>query len=341
MKKQKSDRHCLIVAEISANHGQDFKKAVDLIKKAKECGADAVKFQTYTPDTLTINADNKYFRIKHPKWGGQTLYQLYKKAYAPWNWFKELKRVADDLGIVFFSTAFDKSAVDFLEELGVPFHKVASFELVDLPLIEYMAKTGKPIILSTGMATIPEIREAVNTARTAGAKDITLLKCVSSYPAKAEDMNLRTMAHMKKLFKCPVGLSDHSLGIGAGVTAVALGAEMIEKHFILSRKQKTVDSFFSVEPGELKELVSIVRVAEKALGKIRYGFTKEEKKSRLFRRSIFAVQDIAKGEITTDSNVRVIRPGYGIMPKYLKRVLGRKARKHIKAGTPMLWQGLR
>jgi len=239
---------CFIVAEVSANHGKSFSRAAALVKKAKECGADAIKFQTYTPDTLTIDVDNKYFRIKHPKWGGQTLYDLYKQAYTPWSWFKKLKALADDLGIVFFSTAFDESSVDFLEKINVPFHKIASFELVDLPLIRYAAATKKPLILSTGMATVSEIKEAVAAARQGGAKQVILLKCVSSYPAKPEDMNLRTIPDMKKMFNCPVGLSDHTMGIAISVSAVPFGVQMIEKHITLSRKIKTPDSFFSIEP---------------------------------------------------------------------------------------------
>ena len=326
---------CFVIAEISANHGQNFNRAVEMIKKAKECGVDAVKFQCYTPDTLTINVDNKYFRIRHAKWGGQTLYQLYKKAYTPQDWFKKLKRTADDLGLVFFATAFDKRSVDFLESLKVPFHKIASFELVDLPLIEYMAKTGKPIILSTGMADLSEIEEAVNTAKKSGAKEITLLKCVSSYPANAEDINLNTIPDMKARFGCRVGLSDHTLGIGVSIAAASLGAKVIEKHFILSRKLNTPDSFFSIEPNELKELVNNIRIAEKALGGIHYGLTYEEKKTVIFRRSIFAVKDIKKGEALTEKNIRSIRPGYGLLPKYLKYVLKKKAKTIIRKGTPL------
>jgi pseudaminic acid synthase len=330
----------LIVAEISANHGQDFKRAVALIEKAKECGADAVKFQAYTPDTLTIDLDTDHFKINHPRWGGQTLYQLYKKAYTPWEWFEKLKRVADDLGILFFATAFDRTSVDLLEDLGVPFHKVASFELVDLPLIEYMAKTKKPLIVSTGMATFQEIEEAVSTARQGGVKDITLLKCVSNYPAKPEEMNLRTIPHMRDRFDCSVGLSDHTLGIGVSIAAVALGARMVEKHFTLSRRLKTPDSFFSIEPHELKELVENTRIAEKALGKVHYGLTKEEQNSRGLRRSLFVVKDIQKGSIFTEENVRSIRPGYGLPPKYLRDVLGRRAAKDIERGTPLNWEHL-
>jgi pseudaminic acid synthase len=326
-----------IIAEISANHGQNFNRAVALIKKAKECGADAVKFQAYTPDTLTINADNKYFRIKHPQWGGQTLYELYKKAYTPWKWFKKLKKVADDLGILFFATAFDRTSVDFLEGLNVRFHKISSFELVDLPLIEYVAKTKKTLILSTGMATLSEIKEAVNTARSAGTKEIVLLKCVSSYPARPEEMNLKTIPHMKELFGCPVGLSDHSLGIGVSVCAVALGADVIEKHFILSRKIETPDNFFSIEPRELKELVENIRIAEKALGKVHYEPTEDEKKSRIFRRSLFVVKGIKKGQVFSPENVKSIRPSDGLKPKYIAAILGKKAKRDIKKGTPLSW----
>lgn len=328
----------VVIAEISANHGQNFNRATAMLRKAKECGADAVKFQTYTPDTLTIDVDNNYFRIKHPEWGGQTLYQLYKKAYTPWNWFRKLKKVADDEGIVFFSTAFDKTAVDLLEEIGVPLHKIASFELVDLSLIEYMAKTKKPMILSTGMATLPEIREAVSAAKKAGAKDIALLRCVSSYPANPKEMNLKTIPDMQKRFKVPVGLSDHTLGIGTSIAAVSLGAKIIEKHFTLSRNIKTPDSFFSIEPQELKTLVENVRIIEKALGKIHYGPTEKEEKSRMFRRSLFVVRDIKKGEVFTEDNIKSIRPARGMKPKYLNKVLGKRARKNIKIGTPMNWE---
>ncbi len=328
-------RQVFIVAEISANHGQNLNRALAMIKSAKEAGADAVKFQTYTPDTLTIDSDKKYFKIKHPKWGGQTLYQLYKKAYTPWRWLKRLKKVADDLEIIFFSTAFDKSAVDLLETIGVPMHKIASFELVDLALVEYAARTKKPLILSTGMATIHEIRDALTVARNSGAKDITLLKCTSSYPARPEEMNLKTIPHMRDLFNCPIGLSDHALGIGTSIAAVCLGADMVEKHFTLSRKLETPDSFFSIEPQELKELVKNVRIIEKSLGRVRYGLTKDEEKNKIFRRSLFAVKDIKKGEPFTEDNTRSIRPGYGLSPKYLKRVLGKKAKRNLKRGTPL------
>jgi len=327
-----------IVAEISANHGQIFTRAVSLIKEAKKCGADAVKFQTYTPDTLTLDEDNKYFRIDHPRWRGKTLHQLYEKAFTPWKWFKLLKRVADDAGIVFFSTAFDTTSVEFLEGLDVPIHKISSFELVDLALIGYAAKTGKALMLSTGMASLSEIGEAVAVARKAGAKNVCLLKCVSCYPARPEEMNLKTIPDMKKRFGCPVGLSDHTLGIGTSVAAVALGAQVIEKHFTLSRRLKTPDSFFSIEPRELKELVDNVRMAEKALGRVQYGLTHDEKKSRVFRRSLFAVKDMKKGDVFTGDNVRSIRPGYGLRPRYLDRVIGKRARVDIARGTPLAWR---
>jgi pseudaminic acid synthase len=324
-----------IIAEISANHGQNFNRAVALIKKAKKSGADAVKFQTYTPDIHTIDVNNKYFKIKHPVWGGQTLYQLYEKTYTPWKWFKKLKKVSDDLNIIFFSTASDKTAVDLLEELKVPIHKISSFELVDLSLIEYAAKTKKPLILSTGMATLSEVKEAVKTAKNAGARDIILLKCVSSYPAKAEEMNLRTISDMSKRFNLPVGISDHTLGIEVSIAAVSLGAVVVEKHFTLSRKIKTPDSFFSIEPNEFKNMVDNIRKVERALGTVHYGLTKEEEKNRIFRRSLFIVKDIKKGEFITEENVKSIRPDAGLPPKHLKSILGKKVKKNIFKGTPL------
>jgi len=332
---KKLNKSVMIIAEVSANHKQDFNLAVRLIKKAKECGADAVKFQTYTPDTMTIDIDNRYFGIKHPKWGNQTLYQLYQKAYTPWHWFKKLKRVADDIGIMFFSTAYDRTAVDLLEEIDVPVHKISSFELVDLPLIKYAARTKKPIIMSTGLADLHEIRRAVDAAKKAGAKDIILLKCVSNYPAEPETMNLNTIPHMKKFFKCPIGFSDHTLGIAASITAVSLGARLIEKHFTLSRKINTLDNFYSTEPAELRELVKNVRIAEKALGKVYYGLTS---KSRKRRRSLFIIKDMRKGETLIYENVKSIRPGDGLAPKYLDDILGRKIKKDIKKGTPLSWK---
>lgn len=324
-----------VIAEISANHGQKFDRAVELIHKAKEAGADAVKFQTYTPDTITMNCNNKYFQIDHPEWGGQTMYELYQKAYTPWDWFEKLKKVADDIDIMFFSAAFDKSAVDLLEDINVPMHKIASPELIDLPLIEYMARTEKPLLISTGMATIAEIDEAVQVAKDNGVQDLYLLRCVSAYPANPDEMNLRTIPHLEKLFNSPVGLSDHTLGIGTSVAAVALGAKIIEKHFTISREFETPDSFFSLEFEEFKELVENIRLVEKALGSIHYGLTNEEKKSHAGRRSLFIVKDVKKGELFTEENIRSIRPGAGVKPKFLTQVLGRKSTKNISAGTPL------
>jgi len=331
----KSMKRCFIVAEISANHGQSFDRAVTMIKKAKSCGVDAVKFQTYTPDTITLDVKNRYFMVKHPKWRGQSLYQLYEMAYTPWKWFPKLKKIAEDLGMVFFSTAFDATSVDFLEDLGVPFHKIASFELNDLPLIEYAARTKKPVILSTGMGTMREIGDAVRRARKSGAEEVVLLKCVSNYPADPKNMNLKTIPHMKKTFRCPVGLSDHTLGTVVSPAAVCLGATVIEKHFTLSRKLKTPDSFFSLEPGELAELVRSVRTAEAALGTVHYGLTPDEAASRIFRRSLFVTEDVAKGEVFTNKNVRSVRPGHGAGPKYLSSILGGTSKRDIAKGTPL------
>lgn len=324
-----------IVAEVSANHNQDFGQAVKLIEAAKEAGADAVKLQTYTPDTLTIDSDREYFRIGGGTlWDGQTLYQLYGEAYTPWEWQPKLKATADDLGVDLFSTAYDASAVDFLEEMGVPVHKVASFELVDIPLIEKMARTGKPLIISTGMASLEEIGEAVEAARGAGARQIALLKCTSAYPAPPDEMHLRAIPHLAEAFHVPVGLSDHTLGIAVPVAAVVLGACIIEKHLTLSRRIAGPDSAFSLEPEEFKAMVESVRTAEKALGEIRYGASEREARSRVFRRSLFVVEDIKAGELFTEENVRSIRPGHGLSPKHLKDVLGRRASRHIAKGTP-------
>jgi len=327
-----------IVAELSANHNQDFERAVELLKAAKEVGADAVKLQTYTPDTLTIRSDSKYFRIgKESLWEGKTLYDLYSEAYMPWEWQPKLKGIANDLGMDLFSTAFDPSAVDFLEKIGVPVHKVASFEVVDVALIEHMARTGKPLIISTGMATLAEIEEAVQAARNAGATQIALLKCTSAYPAPPEEMNLRTIPHLAQAFNVPVGLSDHTLGIAVPVAAVALGACIVEKHFTLSRDIPSPDSAFSLEPHEFKEMVDAIRVAEKALGEVRYEVGEREAKSRVFRRSLFVVKDMKEGNVFTEENVRSIRPGYGLPPKFLKEVLGRRAACDVKRGTPLEW----
>jgi pseudaminic acid synthase len=328
-----------IVAEMSANHNQSFEQSVKILKAAKEAEADAVKLQTYTPDTLTMWSDKEYFRIGGGTlWDGRTLYELYSEAFTPWEWQPKLKAIADELGLDLFSTAFDSSAVDFLEEMGVSVHKVASPEIVDIPLIERMARTKKPLIISTGMATLEEITEAVETARQAGAFQIVLLKCTSAYPALPEEMNLCTIPHLAETFGVPVGLSDHTLGIAVPVAAVALGACIVEKHFTLSRSIPGPDSAFSLEPHEFKEMVQAIRTAEKALGKVYYGVSDQEAKSRAFRRSLFAVEDVKAGELFSENNVRSIRPEYGLHPKYLKDVLGKRAKKNITRGTPLGWE---
>jgi pseudaminic acid synthase len=327
-----------IVAEMSANHSQKFEHAVEIIKTAKESGVDAVKLQTYTPDTLTIQSDVSEFRIGGGTiWDGKSLYDLYSEAYMPWEWQSKLKEVAEKLGIQLFSTAYDHTAVDFLEKMGVPVHKVASFEIVDIPLIEKMASTGKPIIISTGMATLSEIEEAVQTARNAGATQIALLKCTSAYPAPPEEMNLYTIPNLSDAFNVPVGLSDHTLGIAVPVAAVALGACIIEKHFTLSRDIPGPDSAFSLEPHEFKAMVEAIHVAEQALGKVHYGVGEQEVKSRVFRRSLFVVKDIKAGEKFTEENIRSIRPGYGLHTRHLKEVIGRCAKCDIKRSTPLRW----
>jgi pseudaminic acid synthase len=331
-------RPIYLVAEISGNHNQSFDEAVRLVNAAKGSGADAVKLQTYTPDTLTINSDKEYFRVGGGTlWDGRNLYELYGEAYTPWDWQPKLKEVAEDLGLDLFSTPFDQTSVEFLEEMKVPAYKIASFEVVDLPLIRRIAKTQMPIIMSTGMATIAEIEEAVNAIREAGNNQLALLKCTSAYPAAPEEMNLRTIPHLADAFNVPVGLSDHTLGIAVPVAAVGLGACIVEKHFTLSRSMPGPDSAFSLEPHEFKEMVDAIRTAEKALGQVHYGISAEEAKSRVFRRSLFVVEDMKAGEIFSEENVRSIRPGHGLSPKYLKHVLGRQAALDINRGTPLDW----
>ncbi len=330
-----------IVAEMSANHNQDFDRAVELMKAAREAGADAVKLQTFTPDTMTIRSDKEHFRIGGGTlWDGRTLYDLYSEASMPWEWQPKLKAIAKDIGIDLFSTAYDASAVEFLEEMDVPTHKVASFENVDIPLIEKMASTGKPLLISTGMATLGEIEEAVLAARNAGATQIVLLKCTSAYPAPPEEMNLRTIPHLAQAFHVPVGLSDHTLDIVVPVAAVTLGACVLEKHFTLSREIPGPDSAFSLEPQEFKAMVNAIRTAEKALGDVHYGLSARESKSQAFRRSLFVVKDMKKGEQFTEENIRSIRPGHGLPPKMMKEVLGRRAAWDIARGTPVGWNHL-
>ncbi|WP_026506612.1 pseudaminic acid synthase [Butyrivibrio sp. MC2013] len=324
-----------IIAEMSGNHAGRLDLALKIVDEAARAGADCIKIQTYTPDTLTIDCDNDYFYIKGKSWNGENLYHLYEKATTPWEWHKAIMDEAAKVGIDFFSTPFDFSSVDFLEDLGVTFYKIASFELVDIPLLKYVARTGKPMIMSTGMATIGEIEEAVNAVRSQGNDNIALLRCASAYPAITDEMNLRTMANMAEVFSVPVGLSDHSMGSIGPVTAVALGGSIIEKHFCLGREIETPDSAFSMNPTEFAQMVSDVRQAEKALGRVSYGPSKQEMESLAFRRSLFAVKDIKAGETLTRENVRSIRPGYGLPPKYYDILLGSKALVDIKRGTPL------
>lgn len=324
-----------IIAEMSANHAGDLDLAKEIIREAKKSGADCVKLQTYTADTLTIDCDNSYFKIEDGTWQGENLYQLYQKAYTPWEWQKELKEEADRIGIDIFSTPFDKSAVDFLEQIDMEFYKIASFEVVDIPLIRYIASKGKPIIMSTGMASLGEIEDAVREIRSQGNEQIALLKCSSAYPAITENMNLKTLVNMAETFQVPTGLSDHSMGSLGAVTAVTLGANIIEKHFCLSRKIDNPDSSFSMEPEEFKQMVEDIRMAEQAIGTVRYGVSEQEQENVKFRRSLFVVKDIKKGEKLTQENVRSIRPGYGMAPKHYDDVLGKCANRDIKRGTPL------
>lgn len=327
-----------IVAEISANHRQNYEEAVRLVRAAKEAGADAVKLQTLTPDTITLKSDRPFFRVGGGTlWDGRTLYDLYDETYMPWEWQPRLQEVAQQLGLDLFSSPFDPTAVDFLEKMRVPAYKVASFEIVDLPLVQRMARTRKPLVISTGMATLQEIRDAMKAARSAGAKQIVLLKCNSGYPAPPEEMNLNTIPDMRRRFRVPVGLSDHTQGIAAPIAAVVLGACMIEKHFTLSRSVPGPDSAFSLEPAEFRMMVEAVRTAEKSLGRPEYRPTPAEAKSRPFRRSLFVVADVRKGEPFTEANVRSIRPANGLHPRYLPEVLGRKAAVDIARGTPLSW----
>lgn len=332
------DAPVYVIAELSANHNQDFAQAVRLLHAAKESGADAVKLQTYLPETMTIAGTQKHFRVGAGiLWEGRTLYDLYGEAFTPWEWHPKLKAIADEIQIDLFSTAFDATALEFLEKLGVPAHKVASFELVDIPLIEKMAATGKPLIMSTGMASLAEIDEAVRAAQAGGATQIALLKCTSAYPAPANEMHLNTIPHLAKSFGVPAGLSDHTLGIAVPAAAVALGACIVEKHFTLSRSVPGPDSAFSLEPDEFKAMVEAIRMVEKAVGQVHYGTSGEDEKMRGYRRSLFVVKPIKAGEIFTETNVRSIRPGQGLAPKHLQSVLGRKAAVDIPEGTPLQW----
>lgn len=331
-----------VIAEMSGNHNQSIDRAMAIIDAAAEAGAHAVKLQTYTPDTMTINTSGGLFEINDPDslWKGRNLYDLYKEAHTPWEWHKPLFDHARKKGLLIFSTPFDESAVDFLEELGVGAYKVASFENTDWPLLKKIAATGKPVIMSTGLATLADIDEAVRTLCEAGCKDLVLLKCTSTYPATPENTHLATIPHMREMFKCHVGLSDHTMGIGAAIAAVALGAPVVEKHFTLRRADGGVDSTFSIEPEELKNLVIESERAFLAMGQVFYGVQEAEKKSLRFKRSLYVVKDVKAGDTFTTENLRVIRPGDGMQPKYYETILGKKASQDIKAGTPLTWEVL-
>jgi len=326
----------LIVAELSANHNQDIEIAEKTIRAAKECGADAVKIQTYTPDTMTIDCPKDYFKINHRTiWDGKNLHDLYKEAYTPWEWHDRLKDCAQALGLLFFSTPFDFTAVDFLESKDVPIYKIASAEITDIPLIEYVASKRKPVMISTGIATIEEIQDAVDICRKTGNSDITLLKCTASYPAPIEEANLRTMVDMREKFSVKVGLSDHTLGSDVVIAGVALGALVIEKHLILDRKIGGPDASFSMQPAEFASMVQSIRNVELALGKISYDLSAKVLKNRDFLRSLFVVENVKKGDLFTKNNIRSIRPGYGLAPKYYKEILGKKASCDIERGEPL------
>jgi pseudaminic acid synthase len=328
-----------IIAEMSGNHNQSLERALQIVEAAAAAGAHALKLQTYTAETMTLDVADREFFISDPNslWKGNTLYQLYQKAYTPWEWHEQIFRRCRELGLVAFSTPFDATAVDFLEKLDVPCYKIASFENCDLPLIRKVASTGKPMLISTGMASIAEINEAVDAARGAGCKDLILLKCTSSYPATPDTSNLLTIPHMRQLFQCQVGLSDHTLGIGAAVASVALGAVVIEKHVTLTRAAGGVDADFSLEPQELRSLVDETQRACHALGGIRYGMLDEERGSTIFRRSLYIATDMKVGEVFTRSNLRAVRPGLGLPPKYLEMLLGKKIARDAKKGTAMTW----
>lgn len=333
-----SNSPTFIIAEVSANHLQSYDNAVKLIKEVKMTGADAVKLQTYTPDTITIDCDNKYFQITQGTiWDGTTLHKLYQEAYTPWEWQPKLKKIAEEEGLIFFSSPFDITAVDFLEDMNVPAYKIASFEINDIPFIEYIASKGKPIIMSTGIATLADIEEALSACKRMGNTQVALLKCTSAYPSPMEDINLRVIPNLRDTFGTIVGLSDHTLGHTVPLGAVALGAKIVEKHITLSRSDGGPDAKFSMEPDEFKEMVIRIRELEKALGQVTYELTEKQKKSREHSRSLFVVKDIKKGEVFTEDNVRSIRPGFGLETKYIKDIIGKKARQNIQKGTPVDW----
>ena len=336
------DHPPFVIAEMSGNHNQSLERALAIVEAAAQAGAHAIKLQTYTADTMTLNVRGGSFEINDPDslWAGENLHDLYKKAYTPWEWHGPIMERAHELGLICFSSPFDETAVDFLEDLGAPAYKIASFENNHLPLIEKAASTGKPLIISTGMATLGELDDAVRTAREAGCTQLVLLKCTSSYPSSPENTNLRTIPHLRKLFNTEVGLSDHTMGIGVALAAIALGASVVEKHFTLARADGGVDSAFSLEPAELASLVTETERAWQALGEVRYGPTEAEQKSLVFRRSIYVAEDIAEGEVFSIINIRIVRPGNGAPPSFYKQILGLEAKRDYQAGTPLNLQNL-
>ncbi|WP_142784474.1 pseudaminic acid synthase [Changchengzhania lutea] len=331
-----SKNKCFIIAELSANHGGKLEIAKETVRAAKRAGADAIKLQTYTADTITLNVKTDDFKIKQgTAWDGQYLYDLYKEASLPWEWHKELYSLAKEEGLVCFSSPFDKTAVDFLEDLNTPIYKVASFEITDIPLITYMASKMKPMIISTGIATIEDIELAIEACKSVGNNDITILKCTSAYPAVPEDANLRTIEDIAQRFGLNSGLSDHTMGIETPMIAVALGAKMIEKHFILNKNIGGADAHFSLDESEFKQMVDAVRLTEKLMGKVDYEMTDKKNKSREFSRSLFVTQDVKEGDIITKENIRSIRPGYGLHPKYYSKILGKLFNQEVLRGTPL------
>lgn len=328
-----------IIAEMSGNHNMDFNRAVKIMEAAKKSGADAIKIQTYTADTITLNCNNKYFQITQGTlWDGRTLHKLYEEAYTPWEWQPELKKIANEMGLDFFSSPFDFSSVDFLEKMDVPAYKIASFEITDIPLIRKVAGLGKPVIISTGIAKLADIELALQTCKEAGNEDVILLKCCSEYPTPYEDINLRTMQSMAQTFDCIVGLSDHTMGNAVATASVALGGKVVEKHLTLSRADGGVDSAFSMEPAEFKKMVDDIRIVEKAIGRVTYDLTDKQLAEREHSRSLFIAQDMKAGDQFTPENLRSVRPGFGLHTKYYEQLLGKKVAKDVSMGTPMAWE---
>ncbi|MBQ8822339.1 MAG: pseudaminic acid synthase [Lachnospiraceae bacterium] len=333
------DSPAFFIAEMSGNHNQDFDRAVEIIKAAKAAGADAIKVQTYTADTITLDSEDDCFQVTQGTiWDGTTLHKLYQEAYTPWEWQPKLKEIAEELGLIFFSSPFDLTSIDFLEEMDVPCYKVASFEIADIPFIRKIARTGKPIIISTGIAYMEDIELALRTCKEEGNENVILLKCSSAYPAPYEDINLKMIPNMAEVFDCITGLSDHTMGHAVVDGAVALGAKVIEKHLCMSRAEGGVDSAFSMEPAEFKEMVDNARMLEKALGRVTYELTEKQKTNRAFGRSLFVAKDMKAGDVFTPENLRSVRPSVGLHTKYYEELLGKRISKDAKLGTPMSWE---